>query len=45
MPGDLTETKRFANGAAYRRDAGIEHNVINAGKEPMPLIEIEYKGL
>jgi hypothetical protein len=30
-------------GAAYRRDAGIEHNVVNAGTEPMSFIEIEYK--
>ncbi len=30
-------------GAAYRRDAGVEHNVVNAGSEPMSFIEIEYK--
>ncbi|MBP2547687.1 quercetin dioxygenase-like cupin family protein [Neorhizobium galegae] len=30
-------------GAAYRRDAGTEHNVVNAGTEPMSFIEIEYK--
>lgn len=30
-------------GAAYRRDAGVEHNVVNAGTEPMSFIEIEYK--
>jgi quercetin dioxygenase-like cupin family protein len=33
----------IAKGAAYRRDAGIEHNVVNAGTEPMSFIEIEYK--
>lgn len=32
-----------ARGAAYRRDAGISHNVINGGSEPMSFIEIEYK--
>ena len=32
-----------ARGAAYRRDAGVEHNVVNAGTEPMSFIEIEYK--
>lgn len=32
-----------AKGAAYRRDAGVEHNVVNAGTEPMSFIEIEYK--
>jgi quercetin dioxygenase-like cupin family protein len=30
-------------GAAYRREAGVEHNVVNAGTEPMSFIEIEYK--
>ncbi|MBB4568414.1 cupin domain-containing protein [Rhizobium leucaenae] len=33
----------LAKGAAYRRDAGVEHNVVNAGSEPMSFIEIEYK--
>ena len=30
-------------GAAYRRDAGMEHNVINGGDAPMSFIEIEMK--
>lgn len=30
-------------GEVYRRDAGVEHNVINGGKKPMSFIEIEYK--
>ncbi|MFT4184885.1 MAG: cupin domain-containing protein [Rhizobium sp.] len=33
----------LAAGAAYRRDAGVEHNVVNAGTAPMSFIEIEYK--
>src|SRR5689334_17844495 len=33
----------IAKGAAYRRDAGTEHNVVNAGNQPMSFIEIEYK--
>lgn len=33
----------MAAGAAYRRDAGVEHNVVNAGDQPMSFIEIEYK--
>ena len=33
----------IAMGAAYRREAGVEHNVVNAGSEPMSFIEIEYK--
>ncbi len=33
----------IAKGAAYRREAGMEHNVVNAGDAPMSFIEIEYK--
>ena len=32
-----------ARGAAYARDAGMEHNVINGGTEFMSFIEIEMK--
>ena len=32
-----------AQGAAYRREAGAEHNVVNGGKDHMAFIEIEYK--
>ncbi|WP_372571133.1 cupin domain-containing protein [Ruegeria jejuensis] len=30
-------------GTAYRRDAGVEHNVINAGDTPMLFVEVELK--
>jgi beta-alanine degradation protein BauB len=30
-------------GAAYSRPTGVEHNVINAGTEPMSFIEVEMK--
>jgi beta-alanine degradation protein BauB len=30
-------------GAAYRRDAGVEHNVVNGGSASMAFIEIEMK--
>ena len=30
-------------GAAYRRDAGVEHNVVNGGAVPMSFVEIEIK--
>ncbi|MBA4799230.1 MAG: cupin domain-containing protein [Rhizobiales bacterium] len=30
-------------GEAYRREAGVEHNVINGGDQPMSFVEIEYK--
>lgn len=33
----------IAKGAAYRRDAGVEHNVVNAGTDVMSFIEVEYK--
>ncbi|KQS67853.1 cupin [Rhizobium sp. Leaf371] len=32
-----------AKGAVYRREAGVEHNVVNAGDAPMCFIEIELK--
>ena len=42
---DATGERRIniSRGAAYRRDAGVEHNVVNAGDQPMSFIEIEYK--
>ena len=40
--GSVTHTTVLA-GSAYRRDAGVEHNVINAGQEKMSFIEIELK--
>ena len=33
----------LAAGAAYRREAGVAHNVVNRGDKPMAFIEIEYK--
>lgn len=35
----------IAQGAAYRRDSGTAHNVVNNADAPMSFIEIEYKGL
>lgn len=32
-----------AAGEAYRRDAGVQHNVINAGTQPMVFVEVEMK--
>ncbi|WP_416798933.1 cupin domain-containing protein [Ciceribacter azotifigens] len=42
---DADGERRVTNraGAAYRREAGIEHNVVNGGDAPMSFIEIEYK--
>jgi quercetin dioxygenase-like cupin family protein len=33
----------IAKGQAYRREAGVEHNVVNNGKDFMSFIEVEYK--
>lgn len=30
-------------GTAYRRDAGVEHDVINGGPAPMSFVEVELK--
>ena len=30
-------------GVSYRRDLGVEHNVINAGQRPLSFIEVELK--
>lgn len=30
-------------GTAYRRDAGINHNVINRGQDTMTFVEVELK--
>jgi hypothetical protein len=30
-------------GSAYRRMAGVEHNVINGGIEAMSFVEVELK--
>ena len=30
-------------GTVYRRDKGVEHNVVNAGDEPMAFVEVELK--
>lgn len=30
-------------GSAYRRDKGVEHNVINDGTQPMSFVEVEIK--
>ena len=40
--GTVTEVKVPA-GTAYRRDEGVEHNVINAGEAPMSFVEVELK--
>ena len=36
-------TAEMAPGAAYFRKAGVEHDVINIGGEPLAFVEIELK--
>ena len=42
-PGGKTREVFIAAGTVYRRDKGIEHNVINGGDAPMTFIETELK--
>lgn len=42
-PGGGSPRVTVERGAAYRRDAGVEHNVINAGDAPMAFVEVELK--
>lgn len=45
MPGGETATATLTAGVSYARNAGVEHNVINAGAEPLSFVEIELKHL
>lgn len=45
LPGGGTATATLTAGVAYARDAGVEHNVVNAGPAPLSFIETEVKGL
>ncbi|MCU0911855.1 MAG: cupin domain-containing protein [Rhodobacteraceae bacterium] len=42
-PGGGTRAVTVPAGAAYRRNAGVEHNVVNAGPGPMSFVEVELK--
>lgn len=42
-PGGATRTVEMAAGEAYRRDCGVEHNVVNGGEAPMTFVEVELK--
>lgn len=42
-PGGEQREVDVAAGEAYRRDQGVEHNVINRGEARMSFIEIELK--
>lgn len=42
-PGGGVRHALVPAGAAYRRDEGVEHNVINDGDKPMSFVEVEVK--
>lgn len=42
-PDGVTRDVTVRAGTAYARDAGVQHNVINAGDAPMSFIEVELK--
>lgn len=42
-PGGATRSVTVSSGDSYRRNEGVEHNVINAGDAPMRFVEVELK--
>lgn len=43
LPGNETARNDLQAGACYRRNEGVEHNVVNAGDQPMAFVEVELK--
>ena len=42
-PGGGSRRVDMEAGIAYRREEGVEHNVVNAGDAPMAFVEVELK--
>ena len=42
LDGTTNQVTVFS-GLAYRRETGVEHNVVNVGDAPMSFVEIELK--
>ena len=42
-PGGGSRHVGMEAGVAYRRDEGVEHNVVNGGETPMSFVELELK--
>ena len=40
-PGGAAREVTLEPGASYRRSAGVEHNVVNAGQDDMSFVEVE----
>ena len=43
LPGGRVTRAQIPAGEAYRRDEGVEHNVINDSGFPMQFVEVEVK--
>ena len=43
LPGGKVSDVTVPAGTAYRREEGVEHNVINAGDSVMSFVEVELK--
>ncbi len=43
LPDGTVNEVTVPAGRAYRRNEGVEHNVINAGDAPMSFVEVELK--
>tara|TARA_R110000787_G_scaffold20527_3_gene60921 strand:+ start:1002 stop:1289 length:288 start_codon:yes stop_codon:yes gene_type:complete len=42
-PGGTSRTIQIAAGTSYRREKGVNHNVINGGDTSMSFVEVELK--
>ena len=42
-PGGTTRTVDVAAGTSYRREKGVNHNVVNGGDAAMSFVEVELK--
>ena len=42
-PGGTSRTTTVPAGTSYRRQEGVEHNVVNDGDAPMAFVEVELK--
>lgn len=42
-PGGASRRVDMEAGTTYRREKGMEHNVVNAGVDPMAFVEVELK--
>jgi beta-alanine degradation protein BauB len=42
-PGGGERRVEMEAGVAYRREEGVEHNVVNGGAAPMSFVEVELK--